>query len=197
MKTSEIMEMQARIRSAGFYRGEIDGLWGPRSNTGLRKYLVSLMPTPNPWPTQARVADFFGRPGDESNLVAFDFPYPTFYGGKRVKTGRCHRLVRDSLLRVLTEIGFMWGKETGIMEEAEDYGGIYNDRNMRSGASKSMHAWGIAIDQDADDNGNSTPWPQKADMPLAILEAFAREGWTSAAAWWGRDAMHHQATRPF
>jgi hypothetical protein len=32
-------------------------------------------------------------------------------------------------------------------------------------------------------------------MPLEIMEAFAREGWLAAGAFWGRDAMHFQATR--
>ena len=76
-----------------------------------------------------------------------------------------------------------------------DYGGIYNYRPKRGGTSLSLHSWGIAIDLDADDNGFRDSWPVKADMPLAIMEAFAREGWTSAGAFWGYDAMHFQATR--
>ena len=119
-----------------------------------------------------------------------------FYGGKRVLRSRCHRLVKDSLLRVLTRIGDRWGHLPGIMEEAQDYGGIFNDRPMRGGTRKSMHAWGIAIDLDPDDNGNLISWPQAADMPLEIMEEFAREGWTAAGAFWGRDAMHFQSTQP-
>jgi hypothetical protein len=32
-------------------------------------------------------------------------------------------------------------------------------------------------------------------MPLEVMEAFAREGWVSAGAFWSRDAMHHQSTQ--
>lgn len=174
-----------------------DGFWGPLSIEACQAHLRQLMPKVNPWPKadRASLTAFYGQPGDESQLEAFDFPFPTYYEGKRVLRSRCHKKVKASLLRVLEEIGNRWGGLRGVMEEAEDYGGIYNNRPMRGGTATSMHAWGIAIDLDADDNGNLVPWPVKADMPIEIMEAFAREGWLSAGAFWGRDAMHFQATR--
>ena len=54
---------------------------------------------------------------------------------------------------------------------------------------------GAAIDLDADDNTFRDHWPMQADMPLEIMEAFAREGWVSAGAFWGYDAMHFEAVR--
>ena len=66
---------------------------------------------------------------------------------------------------------------------------------MRGGSRISTHAWGIAIDLAPNWNGNLMPWPTVATMPLEIMEIFAREGWLSAGAFWGRDAMHFQATR--
>ncbi len=192
MNQKEIQEIQKKIGTTP------DGFWGPKSIAACKKYLKSLMPKDNPWPSSSRsaVEKFFGKPGDESNLVTFDFPYPTYYGGKRVLKGRCHHKVKDSLLRILTEIGKLYGSDRGIIEEAEDYGGIYNFRSKRGGSSLSLHSWGIAIDLDADDNTFRDSWPMRADMPLEIMECFAREGWTSAGAFWGYDAMHQQATRP-
>jgi hypothetical protein len=32
-------------------------------------------------------------------------------------------------------------------------------------------------------------------MPIEVMECFAREGWLSAGAFWGYDAMHFQATQ--
>ena len=191
MTVDEIKAMQRKIGTAP------DGQWGPKSRAACRSHLRSLMPSPNPWPEDNEVAltRFYGKAGDESQLVSFEFPFPMFYEGKRVLKSRCHRLVKDSLVRILGEIGTRWAGNRGILEEAEDYGGIYNFRKMRGGSSISRHSWGIAIDLDADDNGNHAPWPQEADMPLEILEAFARQGWMSAGAGWGRDAMHFQATR--
>jgi len=192
MTTFEIQAIQERVGA------EPDGFWGPQSIAACKRHLLSLMPSPNPWPKsdRASVEAFFGKPGDESNLVYFGFPYPTFYDGKMVLRSRCHYLVKDSLLRVLTSIGDRFEGNRGVLEEAEDYGGIYNFRSKRGGSSLSLHSWGIAIDLDADDNGFRDSWPVKADMPLSIMEEFAREGWTSAGAFWGYDAMHFQATRP-
>jgi hypothetical protein len=191
MTRDHIIAMQTKIGATP------DGFWGPKSQAACRAYLRSLMPTPNLWPEsdQASLRAFYGEPGDEANLVMIDFPYPMFYGGIRVTRTRVHRKCAASLLRVLTAIRDLIPRLPHINDEAEDYGGIYNDRNKRDGSTKSLHAWGAAIDLDADDNTFRDTWPLQADMPLEIMEAFAREGWVSAGAFWGYDAMHFQATR--
>ncbi len=190
--------MQTRVAKAGFYRGEIDGFWGPKSIAGCQAYLRSLMPGPHPWPRpdSASLRAFYGEPGDESQLVRIEFPYPMFYEGKRVTGTRCHRKIAPSLHRVLTNIAGLLPSRADIRDEAEDYGGVYNFRLKRGGTSYSLHAYGAAIDLDADDNDFRAAWPVKADMPLEICECFAREGYTSAGPFWGYDGMHHQATQP-
>lgn len=191
MNQTEIKAMQTRTGV------EPDGFWGPKSIAACQAHLRKLMPSPNPWPEtdQASLQSFYGSPGDESQLVSFDFPFPMFYEGKLVLRSRCHRKVKDALVRVLTRIGDRWSGQRGIMEEAEDYGGIYANRLMRGGSLPSLHARGAAIDLDADDNGNKVSWPVAADMPLEIMEEFAREGALSAGAFWGRDGMHFQFTQ--
>lgn len=191
MKTEEIMHMQRQLGVPA------DGFWGPVSQGALRTHLLSLMPSPNPWPRgdRASLEAFYGKPGDESNLTRILPPYPIFYEEKQVYAVRCHKKVSASLERVLAAIGKGFGKSRGIMEEAEDYGGCFNFRNKRGASSLSVHAWGAAIDLDADDNTFRDHWPMQADMPLEIIEAFAREGWVSAAAAWGYDAMHFEAVR--
>lgn len=191
MNKLQIQHMQRRIGV------EPDGFWGPKSQARCRDYLRQLMPSVNPWPNsdQASLRAFYGSPGDESNLVTFNFPYPIYYEGKTVTKGRCHHKVKDSLLRILTAIGARHAGNREVMEEAEDYGGIFNFRLKRGGSTYSVHAWGAAIDLDADDNAFRDSWPMRADMPLEIMEEFSREGWLSAGAFWGYDAMHFQATR--
>jgi hypothetical protein len=200
MTTDKIKAMQRRIIAS--YDPEDrdgcdDGFWGPKSIRACKKHLLSMMPSPNPWPKpdQASLRAFYGEPGDESNLVMIDFPYPMFYGGIRVTRTRVHRKCAASLLRVLTAIRDLIPLLPHVKDEAEDYGGIFNNRNKRGGSTKSLHAWGAAIDLDADDNTFRDSWPMKADMPLEIMECFAREGWLPAGAFWGYDAMHMQATQ--
>lgn len=192
MNSEHIKSIQERVGTIP------DGFWGPKSISACKSYLKSLMPDPNPWPyqDQSSLRKFYGSPGDENNLVTFEFPFPMYYEGKKVTKSRCHKKVKDSLLRVLTNIGKSYGTQREIMEEAEDYSGIYNYRLKRGGSTYSLHAWGAAIDLDADDNSFKDAWPIKADMPLEIMEFFAKEGWTSAGAFWGYDAMHMQATNP-
>ena len=197
MNKSEIIALQQRIKDRYDPRLEVDGFWGPKCIKACKDYLRSLMPKPNQWPkpNQAALQAFYGEAGDESNLVSIAFPFPVYYDGKLVKTTRVHKKCADSLMRVLTAIKDKYYGNRGITEEAEDYGGCFNFRLKRGGSTYSLHAYGAAYDMDADDNTFRDSWPMQADMPLEIMEEFAKEGWVSAGAFWGYDAMHFQATQ--
>lgn len=186
MNQNQIIEIQKKIGA------EPDGFFGRDSRAKLQKHLRSLMPAVNPWPKtdQASLTEFYGRPGDESQLI--NLPVVGLgikYEGRDVQTIRCHRRVGDSLKRVLAELA---GSEPWLLKS---YEGCYANRPMRGGSTPSLHARGAAIDFDAEHNGNFTIWPDKATMPLQILEIFSKEGWLSAGAFWSRDAMHFQATQ--
>lgn len=194
MTNDQIKTMQARINVSGVLDTElvVDGFWGPKSQAACQKYLRSLMPNPNPWPAsdQASLQAFYGSPGDETKLVNLPAPVRMEYEGVAIKTIRCHAKVAESLSRAL-EAAHAVAPET-----VRVYDGCYNNRSMRGGSTPSLHARGAAIDLMAEKNGNHTAWPTGAQMPLEVMECFAREGWTPAGAFWGRDAMHFQATRP-
>ena len=186
MNTDQIKAIQTKIGTTP------DGFWGPKSIARCQAYLRSLMPNPQPWPEQSRVAEFFGKPGDESQHAIVNVEgLGIAYEGVIKKTIRCHKKVQYSLLRVLEEMN-RTAEGRAILGR---YDGCYNDRAMRGGTAKSMHAWAIAVDFDADHNGNHTHWPTVATMPFSVIEAFSREGWLSAGAFWSRDGMHMQATR--
>lgn len=195
MTSEQIKTMQQRIKDRYDPFLQVDGFWGPKSQYVCQAYLRSLMPKPSPWPAndQRSLRRFYGEPGSEANLVTIDFPYPMFYDGKRVTRTRVHKACAASLLRVLTTIRDLLPQHSHIEDEANDFGGVFNARPKRGGTSWSVHAWGAAIDLDADDNTFRDSWPMQSDMPLEIMEAFAREGWTSAGAFWGYDAMHFEA----
>ena len=182
-----IVELQRHVGA------EPDGIWGMKSAAACKDHLRSLMPADNPWPKSDpdSLTRFFGKPGNESNLINLDVKgLGMYYDGARVKTIRCHQKVGDSLHRVLTEIS--QGTDADILKE---YAGCYNFRAMRGGTKLSCHAWGIAIDLAPDSNGNLTPWPKIATMPITVMESFARAGMLSGGAVWGRDSMHFQATQ--
>jgi len=187
MTPSKIKAMQERIGV------EPDGFWGPKSIAACQKHLRALMPKKNPWPKsdQTSLREFYGHPDDNSVIVNIAAPswmrlYDT---DAKVKTISCHKKVADSLLRALA------GAYAASPDHAKRFFGCHVDRNMRGGSKPSLHAYGAAIDLAASTNGNKTHWPTKADMPLEVMEAFAREGWMPAGAFWARDGMHVQATQ--
>lgn len=187
MTFSGICELQGKI---GVH---VDGFWGPKSIAACQHYLKCLYPKENPWPKsdQESLLAFYGRPGDESKLVSLGVSHLNMeYDGSPVSVIRCHEKVAQSLFRVLTRISESENK--GILKE---YAGVFNNRPMRNGRLPSLHARGAAIDLDPNKNGNMSHWPTQSSMPLSVMEAFAREGWLSAGAWWGRDSMHFQATQ--
>jgi hypothetical protein len=185
MTREQIGAIQSKIGTT------VDYFWGPKSIAACQKYLRALMPSPNPWPKsdQASLTKFYGAAGDESQLVSLPAPVPMFYEGKRIKTIRCHAKVAASLARALKDASDYAGEVVAV------YDGCYNNRPMRGGSLPSLHARGAAIDFDANNNRNHVSWPVRAKMPFVVMEAFAREGWLSAGAFWGRDAMHFQATQ--
>ena len=167
-----------------------DGIWGPKSAAACRAHLLSLMPQPRTWPAQTAEAmtAFYGQPGDEANLVPVAAPFPMFFEGQRVKSIRVHKLCSQSLLRALRAAYEVAPEIVSVFD------GCYNFRKIRGGSALSIHSWGAAIDLAADHNANHSKWPQQSSMPLEVMECFAREGWFSAGAFWGRDAMHFSAT---
>jgi hypothetical protein len=180
---------------------EADGFWGPQSIAATQKYLRGLMPTPHPFPTQGNVPEFYGAHGKSGGytppMTKFDLPFTVYYEKKPVLKLAAHDKCAASLERAFQRLSEVYPtEELRVKAGVSVYDGIYNPRPMRGGSSWSMHSWAIAIDLDAGRNGNNTPWPTKAHMPLEAMECFAAEGWLAAGAFWGRDAMHFQATRP-
>ena len=186
MNVSEIKVLQRHIGA------EPDGFWGPKSIAACQRHLRSLMPSPNPWPAsdEKSIRARFGPPGEDRLVNLPVIGLGVEYLGKPVRTIRCHELVRDSLLDVISDIAN--GPHEHVLKR---YAGCFNHRPMRNGSSLSTHSWGIAIDLWPARNGNAVHWPTRAEMPIGVMESFARQGWLAAGAFWSRDAMHFQSTR--
>ena len=174
MQYHQIIELQKRVGATP------DGFWGEKSISACKAHLRGLMPKDHPWPTtdQSSLTKFYGRAGDESmlvNLAVSDLGVR--YDGKDVKTIRCHHKVAPSLRRVLENIA-----KTPHHWVLKEYGGVYNTRPMRGGSLPSLHARGAAIDLAPSTNGTREHWPSSANMPLEVMEEFAKEGWLPAGA---------------
>jgi hypothetical protein len=191
MTKAQIIELQTRIGTTP------DGFWGPKSIAAVQKHLRAMMPKDNPWPKsdQASLIKFYGQPGEHLTSLKLPFTMKLYGAENPITAVTVHEKCADSLRRVLVDLYDRYYLDADIMKAASAFFGIYNNRNKRGGTTKSVHAWAAAIDLDADHNAFKQSWPVQATMPLEIMECFAREGWLSAAAFWGYDGMHHQATR--
>jgi hypothetical protein len=198
MNRTEIIRTQERTGTEG------DGFWGPKSITACQNHLKSMMPSPHPFPIEGSqdFIEFFGPHGEKSGYTPpgrrITLPFTIYYNQTPVRTLLVHEKCADSLLQVFQRLALVYPDDTsreaaGILV----YNGLYNPRLKRGSLNSwSMHSWMNAIDINAGKNGNKTSWPVNSTMPIEVMECFAQEGWLSAGAFWGRDAMHFQATAP-
>lgn len=207
--------LQLTCKNLGIETGIIDGRWGPSTAAAQEQYLYYVAhnampapwrpeeistPKPNVWP-RAYSADFntYYGPTGESNLVRLKFPYEmklAWAPYSKVTSTRCHKKVADSALRVLTKVLAHYGEDKINELKLNVFGGCYNDRPIRGGSKKSMHAWGIAFDFDP--GRNQLKWGRdKAYFAQPEYnkwwELWEEEGWTSLGRARNFDWMHVQA----
>lgn len=207
--------VQLRCQDEGVDPGPIDGLWGTQTDFAvnvIRERIQNNLEVPDfrdsedldqtrthVWPrqTQAEVEAFFGPVGE--NLARLQLPYThrlAWDKTQRLDSYFCHVKVRDSLSRVLTEVHAHYG-EARIKELRLDlFGGCFNKRKKKGGTTWSMHAWGIAVDYDTENNQFKWGW-ERASFARPEYDAWWRiwesENWTSLGRARNFDWMHIQA----
>lgn len=154
-----------------------DGIIGPNTLSALEKALgIETAATPSTtWPTQAQVRSgnsIFGKPGNENALISITPPYTLYYEGTPVRTIRVHKLIAEPVQQALREVLQHYGAEEIHRLGLDLYSGSYNYRSTSSGTALSMHAWGIALDFDAEHNTYSMHTPA------------ARYSGTAYTKWW-------------
>jgi hypothetical protein len=162
------------------------------------------VPRFNVWARQAELPRIDGRPSPDgsawarNNIVMVRCPYQLYAEGKPIEGIRINKRCAASLLRVLDAI---WERCDKSQETVEKFGyhkfdGSYVYRKKRGRSSLSMHAYGRAIDFNADENQHHSQKHsfQNGDI---IVSAFKAEGWVWGGDWKGQwvDAMHFQAAR--
>ncbi len=105
--------------------------------------------------TVTEIKKKYGAPGDESNFVKLDLPYPMVVAWDKkmtITSFRCHKLVAGQLSNIFASILKEYGLEEIKRLHINYYGGCYNFRQMRGGKEWSRHSWAIAIDLDPERN---------------------------------------------
>jgi hypothetical protein len=197
----KIAFQQRMMADAGIDIGEVDGLWGPRSQYGLELWQNHLREVPGvassnrKWPTQADVPKVFGPTG--SGQVRYKPPYQLYLYDKvsAVESISVHEKVVDSLHKVMSKVQAEY-KDLIPPLHLDRFFGSLNVRPMRGGKAMSMHSWGIAIDFDA--NRNQLRWGRdRAEFAKPEYKAWwdiwEEEQWTSLGRERNYDWMHVQA----
>lgn len=150
------------------------------------------------WPAdnQDDLIAFYGMPKTaalESQLIDVVPPFRMTYAGDPVRAIKFHRKAAPALAAALNEIWEAYGRDQARIDadRVSIYSGAYNPRYIRGSSSKwSNHAFGAAIDFDAEHNGMGTG---HGTMPQIVIDAFKRQG----ARWGGNyknrtDPMHFE-----
>lgn len=192
---AELNQRWLGVRADGWAGPKTQSAW--RSRTGFDGAATGRAASPFPRPDERSLVEYYGPPG-ESGLVLIRTPYPmrlAWDHGVTAHRIRCHRLVAESLVLCLQDIFEHYGSLEAVQAARMDlFAGCYYKRPQRGGRAWSLHAWGAAVDLDSKQNGNLTPWPSEATMPVEVVDIFEARGWRSGARSWGRDAMHFEGT---
>lgn len=194
-----------------FYKGKIDGLDGPATKAAQEEYqnwfLNSTVTVQeesenlkkNLWPVESDVRQFYGNVGKNQTILALPYPCKISWARKKVITQfSIHEKVKDSAERVLKAVLDHYGLDEIQRLGLDLWSGCLNERMKRGGNTYSMHAWGIAIDWDAEHN--EMRWDhRKAKFAQPEYnkwwELWESEGWVSLGRARDFDWMHVQAAR--
>ncbi len=153
------------------------------------------------WPqdNQAALLAFYGTPGPqvEAQLVPVVPPFRMYYEGRLVGSIKFHKKCAGALAAALNEIWEHYGRDQNRIDALgiSKYAGAYNPRYIRGSTTKwSNHAYGAAIDLNAEDNGFGKG---HGNIPQPVIDAFKRQGARWGGDYRGRtDPMHFEFCDP-
>lgn len=149
------------------------------------------------WPkdNEAALIAFYGTPGPEveRQLVKVIPPFQMFYDKKPLKYLLFHKKAAPALSAALNDIWQYVGRDQGKLDHdgVSSTAGTYCCRKIRGSDRWSNHAFGGAIDLDAEHNGF---FAGKGTIPQYVIDAFDRVGFRWGGNYKGRtDPMHFEA----
>lgn len=186
---------QIVLNRLNYNPGRVDGYWGHNTQeafndwdhfvtTGSREILPGRgedEPDNGPasprarWPSQKGMAAFFGKAGEPlctAGKVILPIPFRVAWNlNQKVKSFNCHEKVADAFTTIFGEAVKHYGEKEFAKLGLDLYGGCFNYRPMRGGASLSTHAYGIAYD--ADPERNQLRWGKdRAELAKAVYDPF-------------------------
>lgn len=213
-----VMAAQLVLKAAGFEAGPIDGYagmltkqalvdWNEEQLTGHRPMPWrpddEPMPDTAPAPSWGRQRDMerrFGPAGGpQCTRGQVTPPYPMVLAWnprQAVRVISCHEAVALSVERVLKRVEEAYSYESIQGLGLHLFGGCFNLRKKRGGATLSTHSWAVALDFDPD--RNQLKWGRdRARLAKEDADTWWRcweaDGWLSLGRARNFDWMHVQA----
>jgi hypothetical protein len=150
------------------------------------------------WPkdNQAALIRFYGDPGKKGAVVLVRVipPFQMFYAGKPIKSLSFHKKAAPALRAALNQVWEYYGRDQEVIDSLgiSKTAGTYNPRKIRGSKTKwSNHAYGAAIDINAEENGFNVA----GNIPLPMIAAFKAQGFKWGGDYKGgrKDPMHFEA----
>lgn len=183
-----------------------DGVVGPMTAALLDAPHAAIVATASPpasaaWPHDdtASLLAFYGKPWSDSNLLSrVEPPFPMVYrdGTKMtpIRSIQWHSKGAAALTAALNAVWEAAGKDENspLLRHVSNFSGSYNYRPIRGSSRLSCHAFGAAIDFDAENLPLGKP-VAAADMPQIVVDCFIQAGFFWGGMYTGRkDSMHFQ-----
>lgn len=180
----------------------VDGIYGPQT---ARAALESLggepdLDTSKPFPNQALVRSGnseFGLPGKNLTIVSLPYPMRLAWDKATVVTRiSVNKACSSSAMRIFYDTLQAYGEDRIRALGLDLFGGCFNNRSIRGGTAKSIHAWGAAIDLDPENNSLHADHTQARFAHPdynKFWEVVDKHGWTSLGKERDYDWMHIQA----
>ena len=143
------------------------------------------------WPSDntASLIAFYGKPWETPSLLTHVAPpFAMYYEGTLIHGILIHTKCAAAVTEALNNAWQAYGMDQKQIDASglSNYSGSYNYRNVRGASSLSCHAFGAALDIDAEHN---PMWyagaPKPFHMPNQVVAAFK-----SVNATWGGDFTH-------
>jgi len=141
------------------------------------------------WPHDdtASLIAFYGKPWEDGSLLVHVVPpFVMKYEGAVIRGITIHKKCADALTEALNTAWISYKKDQAAIDASglSNYSGSFNYRNVRGASNLSCHAFGAALDIDAEHNPLGAV---KGRMPQEVVQAFK-----SVGAFWGGDFIHRK-----
>lgn len=180
----------------------VDGIVGPDTSALLDAPYDAVTSVARPlvtvgtcWPHDdtASLLAFYGRPWENPALLArVPVPFPMTYESSPVHEIQFHSRGAGALGAALRKIASLAQSDSSVLRHVRRFSGGYNYRPVRGSSRLSCHAFGAAVDFDAEGLPLGTNVPA-SEIPQVVVNAFKEQGFFWGGDYLGRkDPMHFQ-----